>query len=130
MRIIFVWVFSSCSRYLHKIKIYYKFVSQVDNGQPDQLQQTTLYTIDQNVCKQRYETIGGMITDSMMCAGRLDAGGPDGCFGDSGGPLIYKGLVVGLVSFGYSCGHRYYPGVYTKISHFTDWIVKTTTTNY
>ncbi|KOB69586.1 Co-chaperone protein HscB, mitochondrial [Operophtera brumata] len=89
-------------------------VREVDSGQPDQLQQTTLLTIDQNVCKERYNTIGAMITDSMMCAGKLNAGGPDGCFGDSGGPLIYKGLVVGLVSFGYSCGHRYYPELAKK----------------
>lgn len=101
----------------------------MEGSQPDRLHQATLLTIDQNVCKQRFDTIGAVIADSMMCAGKLDMIGPDGCFGDSGGPLVYKGLVVGLVSFGYSCGNAYYPGVYTKLSYFTDWIVTTILTN-
>lgn len=67
--------------------------------------------------------------DSMLCAGRMDIDGVDGCFGDSGGPLIYKGVVVGLVSFGYECGLKYYPGVYTKVSYYTDWIIKTISRN-
>lgn len=81
--------------------------------------------IDQATCRDRYASIGGVITDSMLCAGQLDGGGLDGCYGDSGGPLIYKGFVVGLVSFGYECGHHYYPGVYTRVSEFSEWIVKT-----
>lgn len=80
--------------------------------------------IDQKICKDRYSQIGAIISDSMMCAGKLNGGGVDGCYGDSGGPLIYNGFVVGLVSFGYACGHHFYSGVYTKISHFTDWILK------
>nr|XP_013189650.1 unnamed protein product [Amyelois transitella] len=102
---------------------------EVDGPQPDQLQHAMMYTIDQKVCAARYKTISAVIDDKMMCAGLLNVGGVDGCFGDSGGPLIYKGLVVGLVSYGYSCGHRYYPGVYTKISSYTDWIIKTVALN-
>ncbi|CAB3222204.1 unnamed protein product [Arctia plantaginis] len=104
-------------------------VLEPDGPQPDQLQHTILNIIDHKTCEYRYSTIGAVIQDSMMCAGRLDTAGPDGCFGDSGGPLFYKGLVVGLVSFGYSCGHKYYPGVYTKVSHFTNWVVNTVKKN-
>ncbi|XP_026737030.1 trypsin, alkaline C-like [Trichoplusia ni] len=104
-------------------------VIEPDGPQPDQLQRTALFTIDHNICASRYNTIGAVIQDSMMCAGRVDAGGPDGCFGDSGGPLIYKGLVVGIVSFGYSCGHRYFPGVYTKVSYYTNWVLTTVSNN-
>ncbi|XP_052738956.1 trypsin, alkaline C-like [Bicyclus anynana] len=100
-----------------------------DGPQPDQLQQTMMLVIDQGYCKSQYQTIGAIIADSMLCAGRTDVDGVDGCFGDSGGPLIYKGVVVGLVSFGYACGLKYYPGVYTKVSHYTDWIVKTISYN-
>nr|XP_026488867.1 trypsin, alkaline C-like [Vanessa tameamea] len=100
------------------------------NGQqPDQLQRTMMFVIDQEDCKARYQTVGAIIADSMMCAGRTDIDGVDGCFGDSGGPLLYKGVVVGLVSFGYACGLRYYPGVYTKVSHYTNWIISTISTN-
>ncbi|CAK1541721.1 unnamed protein product [Leptosia nina] len=95
----------------------------VGGEQADQLQLATIFTIDQNECRQRYKTIGSVIADSMICAGRIDIDGIDGCFGDSGGPIFYKGVVTGLVSFGYTCGNRFYPGVYTKVSFYVDWIV-------
>ncbi|XP_014363140.2 trypsin CFT-1-like [Papilio machaon] len=102
--------------------------TQRGGPQPDQLQYTVMVIIDQRECIMRYNTIGAVIADSMFCAGNLEMDGIDGCYGDSGGPLIYKGVVIGLVSFGYGCGLRYYPGVYTKLSHFTDWIIKTIAT--
>ncbi|VVD02301.1 unnamed protein product [Leptidea sinapis] len=37
--------------------------------------------------------------------------------GDSGGPLVCHGVLAGIVSWGSECGK--YPGVYTKISHYT-----------
>ena len=56
--------------------------------------------------------------------------GQDSCQGDSGGPLIVmdgdKGLMYlrGIVSFGTNkCGHGY-PGVYTDIAYYVDWIRK------
>ncbi|XP_045454277.1 trypsin, alkaline A-like [Melitaea cinxia] len=103
--------------------------TQKNGPQPDQLQQTMMLTIDQEDCKVRYQAIGAIIMNSMMCAGSTDIDGIDGCYGDSGGPLIYKGVVVGLVSFGYACGIRYYPGVYTKVSHYTNWIINTISIN-
>ncbi|XP_045490537.1 trypsin, alkaline C-like [Pieris rapae] len=98
-------------------------VTKVGGQQADQLQLATLFTVDQMECSLRYKTIGSVISDSMICAGRIDIDGIDGCFGDSGGPIFYKGVVAGLVSFGYTCGNRFYPGVYTKVSYYVDWIV-------
>lgn len=102
---------------------------QSTGPQSEQLQQTMLFTVNNDECRQRYTRLGTVIMDSMQCAGKLDIGGADGCFGDSGGPLIYKRVVIGLVSFGFNCGHRYYPGVYTKVGHFTNWIVSTIASN-
>lgn len=65
------------------------------------------------------------IPDTMICAG-LKNGGVDTCQGDSGGPLVcqtsgtYK--VAGIVSWGYSCAQAYTPGVYTRVTHYIDWI--------
>lgn len=50
----------------------------------------------------------------------------DSCVGDSGGPLfsIDKNILVGVVSWGISCGNENFPGVYTRISTSLDWIQK------
>ncbi|PSN57549.1 Transmembrane protease serine 13 [Blattella germanica] len=61
----------------------------------------------------------------VLCAGII-GGGVDTCQGDSGGPLqvISRGayVVAGVVSYGYGCGLRGYPGIYTNVFHFIDWI--------
>ncbi|XP_050732360.1 trypsin alpha-3-like [Eriocheir sinensis] len=68
---------------------------------------------------------GGNFTSRMLCAGDL---GRDACTGDSGGPLMGKvegeeGMVVfGLVSFGHGCGMKEFPGGYTSLAPFREWI--------
>lgn len=42
--------------------------------------------------------------------------------GDSGGPMSAQGIQIGIVSWGVYCGHRNYPGVYTNVTFFRDWI--------
>lgn len=66
------------------------------------------------------------VKSSMFCAGMKD-GGKDSCQGDSGGPLMVQGpgnrwLLAGVVSWGIKCGTPGYPGVYTKVSDYLDWI--------
>ncbi|XP_015246525.1 PREDICTED: trypsin I-P1-like [Cyprinodon variegatus] len=63
----------------------------------------------------------GRITENMMCAGS-PFGGKDSCQGDSGGPLICNGCLEGIVSWGISCANPYYPGVYTKVRNYVQWI--------
>ncbi|CAH0402717.1 unnamed protein product [Chilo suppressalis] len=99
---------------------------EFNGAQPDQLHYTFVFVVNRNTCEERYRTKQAVIDKGMLCAGLIDVGGLDACVGDSGGPLIHKGVVIGLVSFGYSCGHTYYPGVYTNLAHYTDWINKTT----
>jgi len=58
------------------------------------------------------------------------AGGQDTCQGDSGGPLFYadtinsknKFILAGVTSYGYQCALPKFPGVYTRVSYYLDWI--------
>jgi secreted trypsin-like serine protease len=65
------------------------------------------------------------ITDVMICAA-VPEGGRGSCQGDSGGPLIVNtgsGVQqVGIVSFGFGCAEAGFPGVFTRVSEFKDWI--------
>lgn len=65
------------------------------------------------------------LSGNQMCASNIVIGS-DACQGDSGGPLFLyhrSGVseIVGIVSFGISCGTEL-PGVYTRIASFVDWI--------
>ena len=31
-------------------------------------------------------------------------------------------MVQGIVSFGYHCGHKDYPGVYTRVAKYINWV--------
>ncbi|XP_028614503.1 serine protease 52-like [Grammomys surdaster] len=73
-----------------------------------------------------------VLTKNMLCAGTQDAG-KDACQGDSGGALVCNKkrniatwYQVGIVSWGIGCGKKNLPGVYTKVSHYLNWIINQT----
>lgn len=51
------------------------------------------------------------------------------CQGDSGGPLVgYRNgcpVQVGVVSWAVECGREDFPAVFTRVSHYADWIAET-----
>ncbi|XP_060537059.1 venom protease-like isoform X2 [Cylas formicarius] len=94
------------------------------------LQQVMVPVIDNDNCKRAFMN-RTVIDDRIMCAGYL-MGGKDACKGDSGGPLMYgknRGhnstfYLLGVVSYGYRCAEEGYPGVYTRVTHYIEWIQK------
>jgi len=75
-----------------------------------------------DTCQNAYSGIAE-VRQEMMCASKLNK---DSCSGDSGGPtmLCRSGhcVQVGVASWGVLCADNKYPGVYTRIDVFRDWL--------
>ncbi|KAJ3664541.1 hypothetical protein Zmor_000099 [Zophobas morio] len=84
------------------------------------LQKISLVVHDQNTCRKKYKGLAE-ITPRMFCAGCQKAV-CDSCYGDSGGALFAKGKQVGIVSWGYGCAEKNYPGVYSRVAKFRKWV--------
>ncbi|KAJ9580882.1 hypothetical protein L9F63_023943, partial [Diploptera punctata] len=66
--------------------------------------------------------LAGNSHPTNICAG-VEGGGKGFCGGDSGGPLIVDGVQVGIVSWSVKpCASPPYPGIYTRVSSYTNWI--------
>jgi len=86
------------------------------------LREVQIKVLSNSACRSRYSS--SAITNSMVCA---SAQGKDSCQGDSGGPLVIKDGggnydQIGVVSWGYGCANSQYPGVYTRVNKYLDWI--------
>uniref|UniRef100_A0A8C5S9C9 Peptidase S1 domain-containing protein n=1 Tax=Laticauda laticaudata TaxID=8630 RepID=A0A8C5S9C9_LATLA len=92
---------------------------------PDFLQCLYAPILSDEECKAAYP---GQISESMVCIGYLE-GGKDSCQGDSGGPVACDGFLQGIVSWGIGCALPGYPGVYTKVCRYVDWIHETIAAN-
>uniref|UniRef100_A0A287DBR4 Peptidase S1 domain-containing protein n=1 Tax=Ictidomys tridecemlineatus TaxID=43179 RepID=A0A287DBR4_ICTTR len=104
-------------------------VHDVSLPPPFPLQQVKVPIVENHLCDAQYHT--GLYTgdrvrivhDDMLCAGDK---GHDSCQGDSGGPLVCKvkgaWLQAGVVSWGEGCAQANRPGIYTRHTHYLDWI--------
>lgn len=102
---------------------------------PDILHQVDLNLSTNEQCRAALAASFGIsadeidVTDVMICAS-IPEGGKGSCQGDSGGPLVVNtssGVQqVGIVSWGFGCAAAGYPGVYTRVSAFKDWIAAIT----
>ncbi|XP_043270932.1 serine protease 33-like [Venturia canescens] len=100
----------------------------------DTLQEAFLDVVDNIACAIKHNSSTIAVPDgvvpSMICAGSpRDNWRKDTCYGDSGGPLqihhpthpcLYE--IIGVTSFGTGCAFADSPGVYTRVSHYLDWI--------
>ncbi|CAG9822462.1 unnamed protein product [Phaedon cochleariae] len=82
---------------------------------------------DKDQCSRTFRTAGISLRESQICAGGQE--GRDSCTGDSGGPLMQTSrndtsqwYLEGVVSFGARCGSAGWPGIYTKVESYLEWI--------
>ncbi|KAK9889211.1 hypothetical protein WA026_004490 [Henosepilachna vigintioctopunctata] len=93
------------------------------------LQEVPVPVVSTEECQRAYSKQNSVIDDRVLCAGYV-RGGKDSCKGDSGGPLMLveseqnnvRVTQIGVVSYGFRCAEAGYPGVYTRVTNFIDWI--------
>ncbi|CAG9112568.1 unnamed protein product [Plutella xylostella] len=89
------------------------------------LRSVQFWAVDRQLCRQRYAARGFTVTDNMVCAGWLDVGVKAQCEGDTGSPLLHHGVVVGVYSqTAGECAEGRYPGINTRVSAYTSWIIQ------
>ncbi|XP_050353676.1 trypsin, alkaline C-like [Nymphalis io] len=102
-------------------------------GEPSHiLQRVDVQIINHDICRENYAELQSLlgehqvpnVTSEKVCAGILDGGGKDACNGDSGGPLLHQGVIIGVTSWGHECALAKYPGVYVNVPSYTRWIVE------
>lgn len=93
---------------------------QVDGEVSPILRAAHVSIVSHQSCSEAYRQIS-IITSGMICASAINPP-RDACQGDSGGPLVANGYLVGIVSWGEGCANAFYPGVYTRVSQYEDWI--------
>lgn len=83
-------------------------------------------TIDQLTNAQCQGPYGGWYQPSSMTCAGVVGGGKDTCQGDSGGPLVVKQgstwVQVGITSWGNGCAQPGWPGIYTRVASYSNWI--------
>ncbi|XP_043260666.1 uncharacterized protein LOC122402150 [Colletes gigas] len=80
------------------------------------------------ICEQQMRRTrlgpGFNLHPGFICAGGEE--GKDACKGDGGGPMVCerngRWQLAGIVSWGIGCGQPGVPGVYSRVSHYLDWI--------
>ncbi|MFD8371591.1 S1 family peptidase [Streptomyces sp. NPDC059688] len=89
-----------------------------ENGSSsNQLRTATVPIVSDSSCRSSYGS--DFVQSDMVCAG-YTSGGVDTCQGDSGGPLLIGGALAGITSWGEGCAEAGYPGVYTRLTTFSN----------
>lgn len=91
------------------------------------VRQTSLPIVTDQECQNKTSAVLAKpftLPASSFCAG--GEAGQDACHGDGGSPLtcLVNGYyeLTGIVSWGYKCGSKDLPGLYSKVSTFVGWI--------
>ncbi|KAL0100204.1 hypothetical protein PUN28_019554 [Cardiocondyla obscurior] len=126
--------FGSAATLNHKKAVVTGWGATEKGPRSEALLQAKLPVMDNDQCKEVYERTAQIWHKQLCAGGQINV---DSCLGDSGGPLqasgIYNSKNVriiqhGIVSFGLKqCGTRGFPGVYTRVAYYVNWILDTMT---
>lgn len=100
-----------------------------DKATVDTLREAILPIESVSSCNAKYSNTNVNIGNDQLCAG---LGDKDTCQGDSGGPMLSlerdgsKWSIIGITSFGVDCADTRFPGVYTRVDKYLDWIEQNT----
>lgn len=90
-------------------------------GGAENAHDVVLPKVSDNICKWTY----GVSTETRLCAGGNSAGRGI-CSGDSGGPLMCHNnqhwVLIGIASFTSASRPSQFPGAFTRVAAYTDWI--------
>jgi secreted trypsin-like serine protease len=100
---------------------------------PTQLQGVTVGVLADPAspaCGSYPDPAGGTFQPAtMLCAGAV-APNRDSCQGDSGGPAAIDRsgtwTLAGVVSWGYGCADPSYPGIYSRVTTYREWVLAQT----
>jgi len=101
-----------------------------EGGQVSSVLRQIQVPVMNNTACHKFKYSKKSITSNMFCAGYAK-GQIDACQGDSGGPIQIKRKdnkieLIGIVSWGHGCGRAGYPGVYTRLGRYLEWIARST----
>uniref|UniRef100_A0A8D2DSD0 Serine protease 45, pseudogene n=1 Tax=Sciurus vulgaris TaxID=55149 RepID=A0A8D2DSD0_SCIVU len=96
-----------------------------------ELQEAQVFIMDNKRCNQIYRhlsilpRITRLVQGDLVCATNY---GENLCYGDSGGPLACdvqgRWVLAGVLSWEKACSQARNPGVYTRITKYSQWIKK------
>lgn len=101
--------------------------TRYQGGASATLQRAAVAFVGKDECESAYRKKDASF---RLAADQICAGGDgvyDSCQGDSGGPLMvsdpnFGDIQVGVVSWGYGCAVKNFPGLYTDINFHMKWI--------
>jgi secreted trypsin-like serine protease len=88
---------------------------------PTRANETTVEAVGVSDCQAAWGS-SAAIWSKEICATHPSPSQHSPCSGDSGGPLIYGGRLVGVVSYGVLGCIAAAPDVYTRVSAYSSWI--------
>ncbi|XP_071568269.1 chymotrypsin-2-like [Temnothorax nylanderi] len=91
--------------------------------EPTRLYVADIKIVNQGYCRNVYAKTFKNIYDTQICANDATAEKRSCMRPYFGGPITLNNELIGLDSWGYECGSKIFPEVYTRVPSYIPWIV-------